>query len=154
MSTEEKVEPLALGTQSRDRLTIVEHIHFQHSSESPMSIGQPFARLLETQVEPYSRRITLTEERLLIDFGWVKSTDVGMLIVENLEGRKFDVNPSPEEMEEINGRIIEIYLHEDSWVPILVRPRAMQRLELDDFEPVRLRCRNGSAKCRITLIGR
>lgn len=119
-----------------------------------MSIGQPFARLLETQIEPYSRRITLNDERSLIDFGWIKSTDVGMLIVENLEGRKFDVNPSPEEMEEINGRIVEIYLHEDSWVPILVRPRSMQRLEVDDFESIRLRCRSGSAKCRITLIGR
>jgi len=148
------LEPLKLGSQLRDRVTVVEHVHFQHATEPPMSIGSPYDRILSTQVEPYSRRLVVTEERSMLDFGWINSVDVGMLIVENYEGRKFDVNPSPEELEEVSQRIVEIYLHADSHTPVLVRPRATQRLELDDFEPVRLRCRSGSAKCRVTLIGR
>ena len=151
------VKPLVLGPQDQDRITIVLQFHHQHYMEQPTTVSSAHSEMLETTVEPYSRRVTLTEEWRPIDFGWVEPGDVKYIVVENYEGKKFAVTPSPEEMKEIENRVIEVaYVERDGEMgkSMLVAPRSCQYFHTKFAGMLRLRCSQGTAKGRVNIIAR
>lgn len=134
----------------QDRITVIEQIYHQPDGKSPTLNETRFDNLLETKGQPY-KRIEIEagpEWTPLIPKGcWLDK--VGMIFVENEEGRHFTVNPSQEELKAINRRVLLITDHNElsGWE---VPPREGFRGRHSKPESLMVRCREGVAKYTIT----
>lgn len=92
----------------KSRLTVVESLYHQSFGEEPVRVDSRFSRELESDEQPYSRRLKATEGWQPLDCGWVK--DPGMVCVTNEEGKHFQVNPTKEEKEALARKVLEILI--------------------------------------------
>jgi hypothetical protein len=71
--------------EEKDRITADFRIHHEHCCDgNPLSIVCQFSQFLKgKEVQPYSRRIKVTEEWKPIDLGWVKNeAEVGYIFLD------------------------------------------------------------------------
>jgi hypothetical protein len=138
-------------TQPREinRMTIVSMIHHERTGDQPTSTQLYFADLLDTDNETYARRVTVTPEWSLLDFGWLDDSDVGVVCVENLVGKQYLVNPTDEESRADAAKVLELFIMGET--PMLIRPRRHLYLESKTPWLLGLRCQQGEAKARITI---
>lgn len=139
----------------KDNLLMVFNLHHQHNGEQPSSLHCVAERWLETEEQPYERRITLTENAVPLNLGWFSDTPgaVGAIAIENNETRGLLQKLSAEEKADLASHIVEIY-HPNMGMVVLVRPGWVQLLEVTDFATLKLRCQYGSAKCKVTVYPR
>lgn len=92
----------------KDRITVVEMICHQQQNSDPVASEVRFCRQLENKEQPFQRKTKIGEEwQLLIGkHCWVE--EPGMIFVINHEGERFEVNPTPEELADVEARVLEI----------------------------------------------
>ncbi len=134
----------------RDRLTIKAVVFWEHYGESPIGGQIISSQILSTYfVEPYIRRVRVTEEPKPLDYGDINPSDVGYLMLVNTEGTKLEFNPSEAEIADIKKRVVEVgsdfELHPQG-EPFLGRPKAGKELIL--------RCQHGTALVRAYIFPR
>ena len=154
VDSEERLPPLNPNPQNTSRLTVVLNVHHEQAQDQPRSLSVPFAELLQTEHESYSRRCKATPEWVSVDLGWVPPEDVGYLVIEHLEGRKFSIHPTAEEKARVMGRVLEIAYQtslNDSWP---IPPRLPFFIATERAQDLRIRCRSGEAHYRIHIIPR
>jgi hypothetical protein len=132
----------------KNRLTVVETVYHQVSGEQPQSVESRFDRELQSDEQMYQRCKVATEEWQPLDLGWVP--DPGTIVIENNEGILQQVNPTPEQQEELAKKIL--VLSQDSGLGFEVRPGESFRFSHDAPGVLLLRCRSGSARYRISVI--
>lgn len=154
--------PLNLIT--KDAVVVVGQVCHRRHANQPTSTTIQFVRDLETEEQPYTRlchkeKSKATEEWQMIDTGWLEN-DVSILIISNDEGGHSDTNLTPEALEEIKSRVIEIGIYVDAshfseTIPIqYILPREAFPLSLFEVDDYRIRCRKGTAKYTITAYPR
>ena len=146
------VEPLDPQPQELSRLTVLLTVHHEQVGEQPQTFPLTYSDLLETTQESYSRRMRALEDWAPLDFGWIHPSEVGYIIIDNIEGRGLSVNPTPEEKALTASRIIELaYVSslDDCWE---VPPRWWFCNPVKRPSDLRIRCQNGTASYRITAI--
>lgn len=136
------------------RMTMVWTLHHQSQGEEARSVGSAYDEVLRTGHEMYSRRCTASEEWTPLDFGWLPAEDVIAVVIENLEGRHLQVNPTEEERESMSMQVIEIRLDETSTNYVLVPPRHAVPLELARYDCVEVRCLGPETRYRVTAVPR
>lgn len=154
VTTEEDLPPLNPNPQDLSRLTVVLNIHHEQAQDQPRSLSLPFAELLQTQHESYSRRCKATSTWVSIDLGWVPPEDVGYLVIEHLEGKRFSIHPTEEEKAVVMSRVLEIAYAsslDDTWP---IPPRLPFFVATERAQDLRIRCRSGEAHYRIHIIPR
>ena len=148
---------------ARDTLTVVETVYHQPAGEEPTAVSVQYVRPLETQEQPYVRKIRVGEQWQPLDLGWIEQP--GMIWLTNDEGRGLQVNPTPEERAAIEAKVICLVtkvvnagvlagiLAEDdfSWE---VPPGESFRGRPTCAKRVWLRCRSGTAKATIRVYSR
>ena len=87
------------------RLVIVEETYYQCRGEEPFQLTSRYVRHLDTEEQPYQRKITVTEEWQELDYGWVE--DISLVYIVNEEGRNRRTVPSAEELEESARKVVE-----------------------------------------------
>ena len=154
VSPEEHLPPLNPNPQELSRLTVVLNVHHEQALDQPRSISLPFAELLATKHESYSRRCRVTKDWVSLDLGWIPSEDVGYLVIEHLEGRRYSVQPTEAERALVANRVIEIaYVTslDDCWP---IPPRLPFFVAVERAQDLRIRCRTEEAHFRIHVIPR
>lgn len=133
-----------------DRLTINLTMHHEHSGDSPHSIQSIMWGYLETSDQTWSRRGEIGEAPEPIPLGWFSDmSQIGYVVVENLEGKNEQLRPSKEQQAETAGRVIQIGA--DSGLQLLVRPGWPQQFLPAELTGLTMRCRSGIARYRLTL---
>jgi len=85
-----------------------------------------------------------------LDTGWVKNGKT--LIVFNQEGRNLQKIPSPQEIGELNNRVILIYIDPVSCNPIIVLPRQSVMLRLTTMVGVRFEFPQPNTKIKYVVV--
>ena len=137
----------------QDRITVIEQIYHQPEGKSPTLSEVRYDRILETKGQPY-KRIELeavdNEWRPLIPPGcWLEKP--GMIFVENEEGKFFSVNPSVEELAEINQRVLLISDNSRSLSEWEVLPRESMRGINSSPLGLLVKSRKGTTRYTITV---
>lgn len=94
-------------SEERDRFTMRIEAYWETFGEGP--IGKQFvgAKQLETTgIEPYIRKVKVTEEPTELPLGDIPRDKVGYILAVNTEGTKLVRNPSQEEREDIKLRVV------------------------------------------------
>jgi hypothetical protein len=153
---------------SKSRIGVVESVYCQQPGDNPISAESRFSRWLNTDEQPYSRKIKVTEEWQPLDWGWLKKAS--MLVVVNEEGRFLQVQPTPQERCDAISKVVEIGIAVclDGGTLNIPFAEILPR-ESSRFSPCKsieaglvlccrhgeaslvLRCRHGEARCSIML---
>lgn len=145
-------DSVLLGATMQDRITVIEQVYHQPEGKSPTLSDSRYDRLLESKGQPYKRiELEVSEEwQPLIPQGcWLDKP--GMIFITNEEGRYFAVNPTQEELEAINRRVLLISERQtdlDSW---MVHPRESFKGNHTNPLGLKVRCEKGQAKYNITV---
>lgn len=150
---------------ARPFLTVVERIVHAGIGVEATSVESMHEIPLRTREQVYRRQLTVDGGWRPIDLGWVGDR-VSLVHLSNREGERFAVTPSPEELAEIESRVIQIGVvvsevgrDATQWdaptsviVPLfLVRPReAIRFAPAGGVDRLRVRCAFGQA--RATLV--
>jgi hypothetical protein len=132
-----------------DRFSIKIDVYHETEEEEAFGRGIAACRFTKTKgIEPYSRKVTVTEEENTLSIGDLKREDVGYIFITNLEGTKFRVNPTEEELEDIRKKVVvfngfEIY---PEGMPFLGQPSA--------DSPLKIRSLHGQAKVQVVVFPR
>lgn len=132
-----------------DRFTIRLNAYWEHFSEEPIGREVVASKVLGTTgIEPYIRKITVTEELSTLKLGDIDRKDVGYLLIYNLEGLRFQRNPSLEELEDIKKKIVVIDGFElyPFGMPFFGQPSIDQ--------PLMVKCLHGKAAIQLCIFPR
>jgi len=146
------VQPLNSTQPERNLLTVVHTVHHQLEGEQPRTVQDSYTTELTTPQETYSRSQLATTDWVSLDFGWLEPHEVGMIVIQNLEGRRHQVNPSNAELEHINSRIIELTHLGQEETPWPIFPKRSFVAHTEYADKLIIRCRYQQAKFRLTLI--
>ncbi len=154
------------------KITVVESIYHRPGPNQPMSqVPIQFSRDCHTDEQTYGpRQIRVGPEWQPIELGWFKDQplNVGMIVLVNNEGRFTQRVPTEEERAEAASKVIEVGIligqddgsfHKGPLIDIIlpfaiVIPTEGQRLTPADPLLLRIRCRNGIARCTLTIFPR
>lgn len=89
------------------RLTVVETVYHQLLSGSPEVLSDSrYGTNLHSEEVPYNRPQKIGTDWVKLDLMWVDNPI--LLVLENLEGSDYQTLPSPEEIAEVEKRIVEV----------------------------------------------
>jgi len=145
-------QPSTPVLQDKDRVTITGFVHHEHHGSTPHTIKLNCSYFTETIEQPYTRRLTVGDKKQ-IGYGWFNEDDlglqaIGLLLVLNLESTlPPSVQPSKEEIEDTNKRVVELSI--DHSVVFNILPGLFFMGHLTDYADVSLRCVHKTASCVI-----
>lgn len=135
-----------------NRLTVVETLYHQSGHQEAESFGLSYERDLVTEEQVYDRRDKATEVWQDLRLGWFTDKELGcsLLRIVNHEGQQFQTIPTPEELAEVMGRVLEFCYAGGEETPFLVRPKESTKLSPSTLKGLRIRCRKGTARYTVT----
>ena len=152
--TTPKAEPLNPVKREIHRMTITSYVHHERSGEQPVTIPLSFSGPLTKHEDVYSRRKVAGSDWEGLDFGWFSPEDVGLIIIESLVGRYYQVQPTSAELEEEAMWILEL-AHVDSLAdPYLIPPRLFHKFIHSNPAKLRIRAKAGEINYRIIILPR
>lgn len=92
-------------TEPRCRLTVLHTTYYQAPGQEPTSVECNYGDWLQTDEQPYSRRITVGPDWVPVDLGWIR--DPGYVVITN-EAPTFRTLPTPEERADAYARVVEV----------------------------------------------
>lgn len=131
----------------RPRLTVVQTVYFAVPNEHPMSVDSRYNCEVDSQEQPWMRRLTIGEEWAPLEGCWLKQCSELVLI--NEEGKSFLVQPTEAERADI--RLREILVRMGGTLVSTVRPGRSVRLAPPDIADVLVRCLHKGAKATIVV---
>lgn len=129
----------------KSRIVVIEKVYHQPPDGEATGVDRAYTRWVDSTEEPYGRKLTINPENWKkLDHGWVKGPC--MVSIFNEEGRNRQTIPTPEELQETAGKIIEIGImpkdgngfYLDPF--IIVRPGESCRFETPDISDLWIRC--------------
>lgn len=132
-----------------DRFTVKIDAYYETDDEEPFGKGVAACRFSTTKgIEPFFRKITVTEEETNLSIGDLNRQDVGYIFLVNLEGTKFRSSPTAEELEDIKKRVVVFNGFEipPEGMPFIGQPSA--------DSPLRIRSLYGKAKVQVAIYPR
>ena len=145
----EQAESLA----NRCRFGVVNTLFHQQPHTPAFTVEARFTRFLDSDEQPYQRRLTLTEDWQKLDYGWLAPDRVAVLVIKNEEGRYLTI-PTQEEKDDMARRTIHLGHKIGDVVAAywLVRPGECFQGEPFSLEDFYLRSAKGKIRCTITII--
>ncbi len=132
----------------KDHLTVVETVYHRQYGEEATAVESRFTRELQTQEQSYTRRLKVEEEWRSLDTGWI--IQVGMLVIQNTEGKFLQQIPSEADKAEALKKTIEIK-HDGSEGCWLILPGESIRVCPSDASSLRIRCQLGTARFTVHI---
>lgn len=123
-------------------LAVVGTVYYQPVNGQPSGVPRNFQIPIYTDQDPLIRRVPIGQEWQPLDKGWL--SEVGFVEVFNEAGVGLAVHPSEEAKQNLSNQIVEVG-------GIVVRPGCAARFEPVDFASLKIRCRNGTVVCAVSL---
>lgn len=141
------------------RLGIVEQIYCYPPGAAPTLIDIREGLWLETDEQPYQRKLKVGPEWQPLDCGWLDGKGVSLLVLVNEEGKHLTVIPSEQQKAALALRVVEVgaqTLYGMGDAPgvvllALLHPGLSLRFWPADAKSLRLRSRAGEARVTMTL---
>ncbi len=133
---------------SHNRVTVRSTVLFQSVEEDPTEYPLHFSQFLESKDEAYSRVLTIGKEPTALDLGWVQG-GVSLVVIENRTALPTTVKPSPDELASLATKVLHLSYGGPGF---LIRPGRGQYVEPETVEGLVLRCLQGEARVRVTVI--
>ena len=151
-----KVEPLNPVARRVNRMTIYAQVHQERSGEHPVSCPLSFSEPLALEEDVYARRHTADGSWKPLDLGWLGTDKAGLVVIENMEGREVLINPSEKEKNEAAEHYLEIApdVPGAEKYALTVPPRQHRYFTCRDLSGLRIRCHQGTARFKITVLPR
>lgn len=96
------------------RITSIINIHYETFDDSATSFTHTKSEEFNYRDEPFVKNFDVVFETprkwTRLNFAWLQNISLSYIAVKNISVPVFDVNPSPEELAEINGRIALVHL--------------------------------------------
>lgn len=90
------------------KLIVYSNLHHRDTDSQLKSNTSKFVRILSSKEDVYIRKMTVGEQWIQLDTAWIKPDQIGYLRIRNEGGRVFNVQPTPEQVEEEKLRIVDI----------------------------------------------
>lgn len=147
------------------RLIVNETVYHQHPIDQGSTVISKFIRILDSDEQPYLRRLMVKEEWQPLDCGWLETAS--LVRIANEEGKGLQVWPTEEEKLVINSRVVQLGLGVDEppgqrdmrsppkvgIVPFAaILPGESTRIQFLDLHKIYLRCIGGQARINLALI--
>lgn len=133
-------------------ITVVESTYFRKTTRTePITNITRFSRQLKTKEQDYFRTLTIGEEWLRIDCGWLQN-NVGMLLVTNEQGAAGDTTPTPQERSDEAAKIVELSYTRESQQSWLIYPQESMRGVPSAATDLYVRCQKGEAEVSFHLL--
>lgn len=98
--------PPTQQTDKQAKLILVSNVHYRGKDGTVKTQTTRTARFLKSSDDPIERKISIGEEWVKLETAWVK--EIGYLSFRNNGGEPFRFVPTPEQIEEAQGKVIEI----------------------------------------------
>lgn len=145
-----QVTPLHHKGAQANRLTMQLSVVHEQIGERPKPIQGTCSLALELDEEHYSRGFTVEQEWKPVPLGHLNQSDIMLLVVENLEGKNYQVRPDAEEVAACKKRIVEVRLGPDDQSGTLQVPPTWYQPIITTYTTW-IRCLEGKAKVRTTV---
>ena len=147
-----------MSEEGLDRILVIDSVYFCPYNDEVIGVDSRYDRPLETQEQVYTRQChnpntVSTEEWRQLDFGWL-SSNIGMFVITNDEGKYYDTHPSEEEKEDTKKRILQIRCNANPDCVWLIPPGESFRGSPSDPSHLWIRCEHGQAKYTLTAFPR
>jgi len=140
---------------AKPRLTVVDNLYYQVPGDEPEHFQATFSRTLESDEQPYTRKISVGPEWRLLDFGWID--EPGLFILDNrgLPRMQFiqEKQPDPESLAVlVRPRGVSGHF---SWrVPVGESARFSPNWAAGAEHPVEVACPGGEVRCILHALPR
>ena len=140
---------------SKTVLTVSDMVTYQQPGKMPQGFSHPFCRSVKDGCQPWVRQLRIGEEWTQLDAGWVDNA--ACMILLNEEGTNLRVIPTPEEVEAMKKKVLEITYdgppENGKWLyPAgLIFPGETRREHPINLGSIYLRSRSGEINCLLWL---
>lgn len=135
----------------RPRLSVVQMVYHQQPDGQPTVQEARYSRWLESDEQPYLRRMTVGEEWVALDVGWVEKA--GMLVLRNEGGPPSPVKLTPEQKAEAAAKVIEVGFTEGLTGQVwLIPPGESMAGVPRNAKELRVRCQSGEVKLSVCVL--
>lgn len=141
-----------------NRITVVTNAVHEISGDNPKSISCSFCEVLDSDEEPYERRLKAREAWTKLDTGHIDDSALNRVFINNLEGINLAVQPTDEELTDIRKRSLQICLAQRCWKlddlfsMIEVPPGHLQPLKISSDIRIYVRSTYDRTMFRVTAI--
>lgn len=149
----DKKNPLGLRENPfKGRITVVERVYYESEQDPVREIAElAYTVFVRSDEQPWGpRRQTIGEKWVELDLGYLARSPVSELVVENLEGTKWHVQPSEEQIAALAGKVIELAVNGGVDNFVFARVRAGRACRFEPADVVWARCISGEAKVKIS----
>lgn len=130
------------------RITVVESVYYALDGRDPVECHGEYSAKTMSDQQPYVKQITVGEDWMPIDLGWLRS--VGEIHVANRAGTGLQKVPTDAERAVTNAKVLQIAGYGN--VPIaLARAGRTARFEPCDATTLKIRCLCGETECIVSL---
>lgn len=142
-----------------DRITELHKVYFEPYGEQPILFESKGYRNLKTTEQVYQRKGKATPIWTPLDTGWLSGKPLGLLLLQNEEGKFRETIPTPEELLASSRKSIFIAFGDESGNPPSDAVGAWEVLPGNSFHGIPsdasrvfLRCRSGVSVARFSLV--
>jgi len=135
------------------RITVVDNLYFQETGEQTSQFSCQFSRNVESEQQPYERRLKATEEWQPIDTGWLDE-DVGALFIRNEAGKNLQTIPTEAEALEISKQVLQLSFGGTEFAAWNVPPGESFRGSPATIKDLMIRSLSGTPRYTLYLIPR
>lgn len=136
-------------------MTVVDTVYYQQSGQEPTVASSRYNRRIVQDEQPFMRIAKVGTDWISVDTGWVE--EAGMLMISNEEDLISGRNPTPEELTDLDGRVIEVAFGDPNDPPEhrwLILPGESMRAHPSDVKALIMRCQTGSARYKLSVFPR
>lgn len=152
-----KRQPLESVLAKQDRMTVNFSAHYQQDRNDAVSVDVHFSAMLpqadEGPLQRSGTKVKATEQWAPLNFWWLEDCP-GMVVIENLEGRHFDVQPTPEEKADAAKRVIVVRTDPGQANLHRIAPGHAWPFDVERPEMIEVRCVHGDAHYCLTVFPR
>lgn len=105
-----------------DRITVVDKFYFEPAGGKSRLFETKFWHDLKSIEQLWERSCIGNETWKQLDLGWLNGQPVGMIVIENNEGKFYDKNPTPEERLAVAARVLHLAILGENEVPTDATP--------------------------------
>jgi hypothetical protein len=136
------------------RMTMVLSLHYEQPGKEPKSAVARFMRYVDSDEQPYYRETRVGPTWTKLTYDWLAKP--GLVHLRNREGAPGATMPTPEELEMVFGRALEVGVGSTTGTPpdeatIVIKPSEGYPLPFSQEVTDRLWVRCARGKCQYTL---
>lgn len=138
----------------KGRLTVVEMVYVQTPNAGPVAVESRYGVWIESDEQPYTRRLTVGPEWQPLDLGWLRDVPIALIHLSNEGYGRSLVTPTAEQSATLTEHIVEVSATRQYVLFSYLSPGESLRVPPPGVVDWYVRCPNGRSTCVLNVIPR